>query len=137
MMGTGGSVRGRGGFEVLRECEAILGDRTLAPGSVVTTSAGRLPHKAIFHCVASDANHRSSAEIIRACVANALAAADKAGCKSVAMPVFGTGHAHFKFVEALKTMAAALHEAATRVQTVVVVLRDDDWRHEAERILRS
>jgi O-acetyl-ADP-ribose deacetylase (regulator of RNase III) len=137
MMGTGGSVRDRGGFEVLRECEAILGDRTLAPGSVVTTSAGRLPHKAIFHCVASNANHRSSAEIIRACVANALAAADKAGCTSVAMPVFGTGHAHFKFLDALKTMAAALREAATRVQTVVVVLRDDDWRHEAERILRS
>ncbi len=91
MMGTGGSVRDRGGFEVLRECEAIVGDKTLAPGSVVTTSAGRLPHKAIFHCVASDANHRSSAEIIRACVVNVLAAADERGCKSVAMPVFATG----------------------------------------------
>ena len=135
MMGTGGSVRDRGGFEVLRECEAILGDRTLAPGSVVTTSAGRLPHKAIFHCVASNANHRSSAEIIRACVANALAAADKAGCKSVAMPVFATGHAHFKFKEALMAMAAALREAETRVQKVVVVMRDDDWLEEAERIL--
>ena len=135
MMGTGGSVRDRGGFEVLRECEAIRGDKTLAPGSVVTTSAGRLPHKAIFHCVASDANHRSSAEIIRACVANALAAADKAGCTSVAMPVFATGHAHFKFLDALKTMAASLHEAETRVQKVVVVMRDDDRLEEGERIL--
>jgi len=135
MMGTGGSVRDRGGFEVLRECEAILGDGTLAPGSVVTTSAGRLPHKAIFHCVASNANHRSSAEIIRACVANALAAADKAGCKSVAMPVFGTGHAHFKFKDALTAMRDAIEAAKTNVERVLVVVYDADWAEDAERIL--
>ena len=51
------------------------------------------------------------------------------------MPVFGTGHAHFKFKEALTAMAAALREAETRVQKVVVVMRDDDWLEEAERIL--
>jgi O-acetyl-ADP-ribose deacetylase len=136
MMGTGGSVRDRGGFEILREAEAHLAGKTLAPGSVVTTSAGRLPYKAIFHCVASDAHHRSSADIIRACVNNALAAADKAGCATVAMPLFGTGHAHFKFLDALRTMRDALRAAATEVREVVIVLRDDDWRGEAEQILR-
>lgn len=135
MMGTGGSVRDRGGFEVLRECEALLGNKTLPPGSVVTTSAGRLPHKAIFHCVASDANHRSSAEIIGRCVANALAAADKTGCASVAMPVFATGHAHFKFKDALAAMRDALAAAATKVERVVVVVYDADWAEDAERIL--
>jgi len=134
MMGTGGSVRDRGGFEVLREAEAILAGKTLAPGAVVTTSAGRLPHKAIFHCVASDASHHSSAKIIRACVANALAAADEIGCKSVAMPVFATGHAHFKFVEALTTMRDALAGAQTKVEEVIVVVRDDDWEEEAKTI---
>lgn len=137
MMGTGGSVRDRGGFEVLRECEAILAGRTLAPGSVVTTSAGRLPYKAIFHCVASDTNHRSSAEIIRACIANALAAADELGCTSVAMPVFATGHAHFKFLDALTAMRDALRGVSTHVQNVVVVLHDNDWLDEAEQILHS
>ena len=135
MMGTGGSVRDRGGFEVLRECEAILAGKTLAPGSVVTTSAGRLPHKAILHCVASDARHHSSADVIRACVANALAEADKIGCRSIAMPVFATGHAHFKFVEALTTMRAALRAAATKVEHVIVVVLDADWTEDAERIL--
>jgi len=134
-MGTGGSIRDRGGFEVLRECEALLGDKVLPAGSVVKTSAGGLPHKAIFHCVASDANHRSSAEVIRACVANALAAADAAGCATVAMPVFATGHAHFKFREALAAMRAALLSASTNVQHVVVVVYDADWAEEAERIL--
>ena len=135
MMGTGGSVRDRGGFEILRECEAILGGKTLPPGSVVTTSAGRLPHKAIFHCVASDVHHRSSTEIVRACVTNALAAADKAGCKSVAMPVFATGHAHVKFLDALTAMRDALRAAQTNVERVVVVLFDADWADDAKRIL--
>ena len=135
MMGTGGSVRDRGGFEVLRECEAILAGKTLAPGSVVTTSAGRLPYKAIFHCVASDAHHHSSPEIIRACVANALAAADKIGSASVAMPVFATGHAHFKFVDSLKVMRDALLAAATKVEEVVVVVLDADWADDARQIV--
>ncbi|HEV2721105.1 MAG TPA: macro domain-containing protein [Thermoanaerobaculia bacterium] len=135
MMGTGGSVRDRGGFEVLREAEALLGGKTLAPGSVVTTSAGRLPYKAIFHCVASDANHRSSAEILRACVANALAEADRIGCASVAMPVFATGHAHFKFLDALKVMRDALHASATTVEHVIIVVFDADWSEDAERVL--
>jgi O-acetyl-ADP-ribose deacetylase (regulator of RNase III) len=42
--------------------------------------------------VASDAAHRSSAAIIRSCVKNAFAAADAAGCTSIAMPLFRTGH---------------------------------------------
>jgi O-acetyl-ADP-ribose deacetylase (regulator of RNase III) len=134
MMGTGGSVRDRGGFEILRECEAILGGKTLPPGSVVKTSAGRLPHKAIFHCVASDAHHHSSAAIIRACVLEALAAADAADCRTLAMPVFATGHAHFKFIEALTAMRDALAAARTNVEEVVVVLRDDDWEAEARTI---
>ncbi len=135
MMGTGGSVRDRGGFEVLREAEALLAGKTLVPGSVVTTSAGRLPYKAIFHCVASDANHRSSAQIIRACVANALAEADKIGCESIAMPLFATGHAHFKFVDSLTTMRDALRAAVTKVEHVIVVVFDADWTEDAERIL--
>ena len=137
MMGTGGSVRDRGGFEILRECEAILAGKTLSPGSVVTTSAGRLPHKAIFHCVASDAAHHSSAEIIRACVAGALAAADAIGCTSVAMPVFASGHAHFKFSDALAVMRDALRGARTKVERVVVVVRDADWQDDADVVLRD
>src|ERR1051326_462421 len=98
-MGTGGSVRERAGFEVLRECEAIVrasGGR-VPPGSACVTSPGALPVKALIHCVASDEAHRSSAAIIRSCVTNALACADARDCRSVAMPVFAPGHAPFKF----------------------------------------
>ena len=126
-MGTGGSVRERAGFEVLRECEAIVrasGGR-VPPGSACVTSPGALPAKALIHCVASDEAHRSSAAIIRSCVTNALACADARDCKSVAMPVFATGHAHFKLDVALEAINGALRDAKTRVEEVFIVVRSD------------
>src|SRR5436305_134622 len=88
-MGTGGAVRSRGGYQILRECEAIvdaahqLGRRGLPAGSAHQTSAGELPVKLIMHCVASDEAHRTSAAIIALCVKNSLALADAAKCESV------------------------------------------------------
>jgi O-acetyl-ADP-ribose deacetylase (regulator of RNase III) len=124
VMGTGASIRGRGGFEILRACKAVVkaefsrtGIHGLSAGSVHTTTAGQLPAKAVIHCVASDAAHRSSAAIIRSCVKNALAAADAAGCTSIAMPLFGTGHAHFKTDQALAAIAdvaRCLNQSAPR-----------------------
>lgn len=140
MMGTGGSVRDRGGFEVLREAEEILansGRTTLPPGSVHVTTAGRLPHKAILHCVASDATHRSSDAVIRTCVVNALAAAESLGCASLAMPVFATGHAHYKFARSLAAMAEGVRAAETRVDHVLVVVRDEDRVDDAKIALRD
>lgn len=140
MMGTGGSVRDRGGFEVLRAAEELLansGRTSLPPGSVHITTAGKLPCKAIIHCIASDATHRSSDAVIRTCVINALAAADSLGCSSLAMPVFATGHAHYKFVRALAAMAEALQNASTQVDHVLIVVRDEDWVDDAKTALRD
>lgn len=136
MMGTGAAVRERGGFEILRACEAILATEGRAkPGHAYTTTAGRLPHKAIIHCVASDQGHQSSAAIIRDCVTNALAAADRAQCESVAMPLFATGHAHFKFEQAIEIMRDALKLGGTNVQHVVLVINDLDLARRAQKIV--
>ena len=51
------------------------------------------------------------------------------------MPVFATGHAHFKFLDALTTMRGALAAARTNVERVLVVVYDADWADDAERIL--
>jgi O-acetyl-ADP-ribose deacetylase (regulator of RNase III) len=139
-MGTGGSVRGRGGYEILRECEAIVeasGTRGLPAGSAHQTGAGELPVKMIIHCVASDASHRSSAGIIRDCVKNALGLADAAGCESIALPVFGTGHARFKFDDALRVMAETLRDQATAVRRVFIVIYDEERADDAMRVIRS
>ncbi|HEX2831447.1 MAG TPA: macro domain-containing protein [Thermoanaerobaculia bacterium] len=139
MMGTGGSVRERGGFEVLRACEELLaqsGRASFAVGSAHRTTAGRLPFKAVIHCVASDpVSHISSPEIVRACVRNALAHADAVGSTKLAMPVFATGHAHLRFDRAVEAIAAALRETQTNVAEVVLVTNDRERMARAADLL--
>jgi O-acetyl-ADP-ribose deacetylase (regulator of RNase III) len=136
MKGTGGAVRERGGFAVLRACEAIMErEGELRPGSAHVTTTGALPYKAAIHCVASGAGHLSSAEIIRACLHSALAAADREEIAPLAMPVFATGHAPFRFKEALAAMGEALRSASTGVGEVIVVVDEADRVEEAERAL--
>ncbi len=137
-MGTGGAVRERGGLSILRECEAIVASRPpLSAGSVHLTSAGTLPYRRVIHCVASDRSHNSSASIIRACILNALAAADDEGIARLAMPVFATGHAHFRYREALAVMGETLRSASTNVAEVIVVVDEADRVEEAERTISS
>src|SRR4051812_50196500 len=66
-MGTGASVRGRGGYGILRECEAIVeaaGARGLAAGSAHKTSAGGLGAEIVGHFVRSGSGDPSSAGVI-------------------------------------------------------------------------
>ncbi|HSP35825.1 MAG TPA: macro domain-containing protein [Thermoanaerobaculia bacterium] len=143
MMGTGSSIRERGGFEVLRACEELLenehkrtGRASLPIGSAHATTAGALPFKAAIHCVASDATHHlSSPEIIRACVKSALRVAEAKGFASLAMPVFATGHARVRFDLAVTTMADALRDAKTTVRHVTLVVLDRERSEEAQKIL--
>ncbi|HEV8436437.1 MAG TPA: macro domain-containing protein [Thermoanaerobaculia bacterium] len=137
MMGTGGAVRERGGFQVLRECEKLTAGHSLPPGSAYVTSGGALPFKAVIHCVASDTSHRSSPALVRLCVKNALARADASGCKTVAMPVFGSGHARVRFDQALKTMRDTLRASESAVEQVVIVVYDPDYAEDAREILKS
>ena len=139
MMGTGGAVRERGGFTVLRECEAIVAaaGRPLRAGSVHVTSAGELPFRVVLHCVASGEAHRSSAAIVRACTANALAVAAERGIARLAMPVFATGHAHVRYREALAAMAEALRSAPSTIGEVIVVVDEADRAEEAERLIST
>jgi len=140
MMGTGGAVRERGGWEILRACEAIVAASpggALPPGSAHVTIAGSLPYKAVIHCVAGDRSHRSSESIIQACVRNALVKADEIGCAKLAMPVFGTGHARIKFDRALRAMIKILRTVSTAVREVVVVVYDEERAAEARRIIAA
>ena len=144
VMGTGASVRDRGGFEILRQCEAIVdaelkstGRRELPAGSVHVTTAGTLPAKIAIHCVASDASHRSSAAIIKACVTNALQAADARGCRSIAMPVFATGHVGFNFDRAVVIIAEAIRDSRTSIDNLVIVVSDTERADAARKLIAN
>jgi O-acetyl-ADP-ribose deacetylase (regulator of RNase III) len=135
MMGTGGAVRDRGGFQVLRECQELTGGHSLPPGSAHVTTGGMLPFQAAIHCVASDTAHRSSPALVQLCVKNAIARADAIGCKTVAMPVFGSGHARVKFDMALRAMCDVLRTLETSVEHVIIAVNDPDRADDARRLL--
>lgn len=126
MMGTGGAVRERGGFSILRACEALTARGPLPPGSAHPTHPGTLPAKLIIHCVASDLAHHSSPEVIRSCVKNALRCAEDAGCRTIAMPLFATGHARFKFERAMEIITEELRSAQSSVEEAFIVVPEFD-----------
>ena len=135
VMGTGASIRARGGIEILRACEEIVAKagRPLPPGSAHVTTAGSLPHKIVIHCVASNETHESSEAIVRTCVESALRAAAGANCATIAMPVFATGHAHVKFDRALNVIAESL--SSPTIKEVIVVVADEERARVAHKIL--
>lgn len=137
MMGTGGAVRARGGFQVLRACEEIVRNGPVPPGSAHVTIAGSLPFKVAIHCVAANESHLTSAGIIRVCTRNALARAAESGCASVVMPVFGSGHGRFKFDQALAAMLDAIRDAPASIARVVIAVNDPERAESARRILAA
>ena len=138
VMGTGAAVRARGGFEILRACEAIVAEQGLLPaGSVHRTTAGSLPHQGIIHCVASDDRHHSSDAIIASCVTGSLRIAAEAGWKSIAMPLFATGHARVKITRSIEVMARTASESGAAVERLLFVIHDRDHAEPARTLLRS
>jgi O-acetyl-ADP-ribose deacetylase (regulator of RNase III) len=131
--GTGAAIIERAGWtvrqeavEIVQRAEATSGREGLDAGTVHRTSAGRLPHAFLLHCVVSGPGHAVSAETIQSCVHGALAEVERAACGSVAMPVFGAGHASFPFDRAVQAIAEALRSALTTVPRVVLVVFDPD-----------
>jgi O-acetyl-ADP-ribose deacetylase len=125
VMGTGAAVRGRGGFSILRACEQIVArEGPLPTGSARATNAGELRHKIAIHCVASDLSHRSSEEIIRSCVKSAATLAVEAGCDSIAVPVFGAGHARVPYARALSAVVDELRKCP--LERAVIAIPDNE-----------
>lgn len=117
--GTGRAVIEEAGWELKRRLETVVeeearrtGRDELPVGFTCATPGGRPPHRLIVHCVASDRVHRSSAEGVYRCVAGALGHAEDAGCESIALPVFGTGHARLPFDVSVRAIAEALRDAS-------------------------
>jgi O-acetyl-ADP-ribose deacetylase (regulator of RNase III) len=138
MMGTGASIRRRGGPAVMRACDALLmGRKSLPPGTAHPTIAGALPNSVAIHCIASDATHRSSAAIVRSCVASALACAHALGCTSIAAPIFGTGHARLPFKTAASAMARSAVETPPGVEHMIFVTNDEENVAPLRAILES
>ncbi|HSL84477.1 MAG TPA: macro domain-containing protein [Thermoanaerobaculia bacterium] len=76
--------------------------------------------------------------VVRLCVEGALREAEAAGCTSVALPVFGAGHANLPFDDALDTIARTLLDVPTaNLDSVLLVILHPHQVKRAEAILSA
>jgi O-acetyl-ADP-ribose deacetylase (regulator of RNase III) len=86
--GVAGALKRAGGDEIEQEAMA---KGPIPLGSAVATDAGRLAARWVIHGVVMGQDLRTSAELVRRTTRSCLELADELGCRSLALPAFGTG----------------------------------------------
>ena len=101
--GVAGALKRAGGDEIEREAMA-LGPIPL--GTAVATTAGRLPARRVIHGAVMGQDLRTDADLVRRTTRSCLELADELGCRSLALPAFGTGVGGFPLPECARIMVA-------------------------------
>ncbi|MEW6581461.1 MAG: macro domain-containing protein [Actinomycetota bacterium] len=124
--GVAGALRRAGGDEI--ESEAV-GKGPIPLGTAIATGAGRLPARYVIHGAVMGQDLRTSADLIRRTTIACLRLADELGCRSVALPAFGTGVGGFPLDECAELMVQAVRSTpVTRVERVVFAVFGADAR---------
>jgi O-acetyl-ADP-ribose deacetylase (regulator of RNase III) len=100
--GVAGALKRAGGDEIEREAMA---QGPIPLGSAVATGAGRLPARWVIHGAVMGQDLRTNAELVRRTTRSCLELADELGCRSLALPAFGTGVGGFPLAECAEVMA--------------------------------
>jgi O-acetyl-ADP-ribose deacetylase (regulator of RNase III) len=133
--GVGGAIKRRGGDAI--EYEAVR-QGPVPVGTAVVTGPGSLACRYVIHAVSLGPDRRTSGPSIDAAVRAALAAADRLGCTSIAIPALGTGVGGYPLDSAAQTVVSAV-EAALRdthtLQLVIFALRGADAYNAFSRVL--
>jgi O-acetyl-ADP-ribose deacetylase len=101
--GVAGALKRAGGEEI--ELEAMA-QGPIELGSAVATTAGRLAARWVIHGAVMGQDLRTSADLVRRTTRSCLQAADELGCRSLALPAFGTGVGGFPLGECARVMVA-------------------------------
>jgi O-acetyl-ADP-ribose deacetylase (regulator of RNase III) len=99
--GVAGALKRAGGEEIEREAMA-LGPIPL--GSAVATTAGKLAARRVIHGAVMGQDLRTDGELVRRTTRACLEVADELGCRSLALPAFGTGVGGFALEECARVM---------------------------------
>jgi O-acetyl-ADP-ribose deacetylase len=127
--GVDGAIHRAGGPEIMRELDGIRARiRHCATGSAVSTCAGRLPAKFVFHAVGPV--YRDGAqgepELLASCYRTALQLAEERDVRTISFPAISTGIYGYPAEPAariaLREVRAHLEKPETKVETVVFVL---------------
>ena len=99
--GVAGALKRAGGEEI--EWEAMA-QGPIERGSAVATSAGRLRARYVVHGAAMGQDLRTDRDLVRRTTRSCLELADELGCRSLALPAFGTGVGGFALAECARLM---------------------------------
>lgn len=86
--GVAGALKRAGGDEIEREA---MGKGPIPVATAVATIAGRLPARYVVHGAVMGQDLRTNADLIGRTTHACLEVADELGCRSLALPAFGTG----------------------------------------------
>ena len=124
--GVAGALKRAGGAEIEREAMAL---GLIPVGSAAATSAGRLPARYVIHGAVMGQDLRTNADLVSRTTRACLALADELGCRSLALPAFGTGVGGFPLDECARLMveAARSFEPQSLERVVFAVFGDEAY----------
>jgi O-acetyl-ADP-ribose deacetylase (regulator of RNase III) len=99
--GVAGALKRVGGDEIELEAMAIGG---IELGTAVATTAGRLRARWVIHGAVMGQDLRTDADLVRRTTRSCLEVADELGCRSLALPAFGTGVGAFPLADCARIM---------------------------------
>jgi len=99
--GVAGALKLAGGDEIEHEAMA---QGPIELGGAVATTAGRLQARYVVHGAVMGQDLRTNAELVRNTTRSCLEVADGLGCRSLALPAFGTGVGGFALDECARIM---------------------------------
>jgi O-acetyl-ADP-ribose deacetylase len=125
--GVAGAIKRAGGEEIEREAVA---QGPIEVGGAVATGAGRLAAKHVIHGAVMGQDLRTDGDRVRRTTQRCLELADELGCRSLALPAFGTGVGGFPLEDCARLMvtAARAHEASSLERVVFAVFGDEARR---------
>jgi O-acetyl-ADP-ribose deacetylase (regulator of RNase III) len=118
--GVAGALKRAGGEEIEREAMAIGG---IPVGTAVATTAGRLSARWVIHGAVMGQDLRTDADLVQRTTRACLELADELGCRSLALPAFGTGVGGFPLARcaALMVEEARIFPAAALERVIFAV----------------
>lgn len=129
--GVAGAIKRAGGEEIEREAVA---KGPIEIGDAVATGAGRLPAQHIVHGAVMGQDLRTDAELVGRTTRRCLEVAEELGCRTLALPAFGTGVGGFPLAECAEIMVAATRAYDARsLERVVFAV----YGEEAEAAFRA
>ncbi len=133
--GVAGALKRAGGTEIEREA---MGKGPIALGTAVATGAGALPARWVLHGAVMGEDLRTDAALVERTTTSCLELADELGCRSLALPAFGTGVGGFPLPDCARIMVGVAHAHEPRtLERVLFAVFGADARHSFESALEN